>query len=107
MDSKDIKIKYDFSFINEVGAEYHVGATKTIYPDVGYSEKEVLEEGINNFLKVIELGGENDYVLLESLTVDEYQYLLDQLETFRANNADVRDYRLLAENMTRFAENYL
>lgn len=86
MDSKDIKIKYDFSFVNEVGAEYHMGATETIYPDVGYSEKDVLEEGINNFLKVIGLGGEKDYVLLESLTVDEYLYLLDQLKTFRANN---------------------
>lgn len=58
--------------------------TTQLYPDLGYDELETLASFINKFLNVYGYPRYNkEYVFLESVTEEEYDYLACCLEEYR------------------------
>lgn len=76
-------IKYSFSFTNEFGHNFKMENEVEVYPDIGNDEKDELSEAFNNFMNQIGYRFNNDYILMESLTEDEYNYLLSCLDDYR------------------------
>lgn len=74
--------------MEECASNHHFSAevSTPLYRDLGSDELGTLASFINNFLKSYGFPRyDKDYVFLESVTEDEYDYLLSCLEDYRSN----------------------
>ena len=62
---------------------------RELYPSIGDNELSALGEFINNFLKAYGyIGFDKSTILLQSLTDEEHDFLLQCLEDYRADKKD-------------------
>lgn len=79
----DNKITIGFSLENEHGDKYTSSSTVEIFYDLGDTELSVIGEQLNAFLNQCGYIRRNDNILMEDLTDEEYDALVDFLEDLR------------------------
>lgn len=74
-----------FELTNEYGSHYTMESSRLLYGDFGYGDNQLtyIGEQLNIFLKQIGYCRSQDYILLEDLSEDEYDYLVDALDEYR------------------------
>ena len=85
MELKDTsKIRFKIEFENQYHNIYKMESKVDIYPDLGNDEINELAGQINNFMRQIGYSSFNkDKIFLESVTEEEYEYLLNCLDEYR------------------------
>lgn len=72
---------------NEYGSEYEISKTAEPFPDFGEDTMMMFAQVINLFLKHIGfLAFDKDYVVLESVTQEEYDAIVDYLYELRKDD---------------------
>lgn len=77
------KITIGFTLEDEFDNKYTQTSSLEIFPDLGETEVDVIGEQLNIFLKQCGYVRNNDNILMEDLTDDEYDALLDYLDELR------------------------
>ena len=80
-DRKDIDI--EFVLRDRLGCKFSAHSETDVAYDLGEDELSVIGELLNTFLKQCGYYRENQYILMESLTEEELEYLSDQLYEYR------------------------
>lgn len=80
-----IRLKMEYE--NEFGHKFTMENKTEIYPDLGNDTLDELAEQINNFMRQIGYPSFNkDKIFLESVTEEEYEYLIGCLDEYREKN---------------------
>ena len=82
---RDDQITIGFYYENAYGSEYSSRSTINVYFDEGENELSCIGEQFNAFLKMAGYVMPNDYILMESLTDDEYDELVAHLDEYRSS----------------------
>ena len=89
-------IRIEMRYTDEYGNTTSLDKETTIYPDLGNSEIDEMERFINYFLRGVGYPSFNkDKIILESVTEDEYEEIVDYLWDMRhkeSENNDQADY---------------
>ena len=88
---EDPKIRIGFSFTNETGEHFSAESEVTLYEFLGDTALDAIAEQLNHFLRQIGYYRPRDYILLEDLTGDEYEYLVGALDEYRNKNTNKED----------------
>ena len=88
MEEKKIKLELKYKDLQD--NNYGMSSEVTIYPDIGTAEQNEIAIIINTFMRQIGyLQYDKTMVFLESVTEEEYEYLLTMLENYRTRVDDV------------------
>lgn len=89
-------IRIEMRYTDEYGNTTSLDKETTVYPDLGNSEIDEMERFINYFLRGVGYPSFNkDKIILESVTEDEYEEIVDYLWDMRhkeSENNDQADY---------------
>ncbi len=89
-------IRIEMRYTDEYGNTTSLDKETTVYPDLGNSEIDEMERFINHFLRGVGyLSFNKDKIILESVTEDEYEEIVDYLWDMRhkeSENNDQADY---------------
>lgn len=75
-----------FEYTDELGYRTALEIEQEYFDGLGETELSHLFNMFNTFLRAAGFYRENDFIFEESLTSDEYEYLLGQLEEYRKGN---------------------
>ena len=75
-----------FEYTDENGYRTSLEIEQEYFDNLGETELSHLFAMFNKFLQAAGFSRENEYILEESLTGDEYVYLSEQLEAYRKDN---------------------
>lgn len=84
-DNKEISIRFAAD-IRDSGY-YESRSDFDVFYDCGESQLVELGRAFNTFLKQCTFHRENDYIFMEDISEDEYDYLQDALTEYRAKNS--------------------
>lgn len=88
MEEKKIRLELKYRDLQD--NNYGMSNEVTIYPDIGTTEQDEIAIIINTFMRQIGyLQYDKTMVFLESVTEEEYDYLLTMLENYRTRADDV------------------
>lgn len=89
-------IRIEMRYTDEYGNTTSLDKETTLYPDQGNNEIDEMEKFINHFLRGVGYPSFNkDKIILESVTEDEYEEIVDYLWDMRhkeSENNDQADY---------------
>lgn len=89
-------IRIEMRYTDEYGNTTSLDKETTLYPDLGNDEIDEMERFINYFLRGVGYPSFNkDKIILESVTEDEYEEIVDYLWDMRhkeSENNDQADY---------------
>ena len=89
-------IRIEMRYTDEYGNTTSLDKETTVYPDLGNSEIDEMERFINYFLRGVGYPSFNkNKIILESVTEDEYEEIVDYLWDMRhkeSENNDQADY---------------
>lgn len=88
---EESKIKIGFTFTDRFGNEYSATSEVEMFDSLGYSEVDAIGDKLNVFLRQLGYPRNNDNILMEDLTDEEHEALLDYLYEIRENDNGEQD----------------
>lgn len=79
------EITIGFDYTGECGDSYSATSTLASFPDIGESNIDVIGRQLNCFLRQVGYYRPNDNILMESLSDDEYDAVVEFLENYRSD----------------------
>lgn len=79
------KLTVGFTLENEFGDKFSMSSTAEVFTDLGETDVMFLGDQFNIFLKQCGYYRKNDHILMEDVTEEEYDALIEYLEELRAN----------------------
>lgn len=79
------KLTIGFRLVNGCGNEFSSESTLEVFRDLGETELDVIGTQFNTFLKQCGYARYNDNILMEDLSDDEYDALVNYLDDLRAD----------------------
>lgn len=83
------KIKIGFSYEDEFGNTYEASSKVEVFESLGETDLYVIGEQLNIFLRQIGFVRQNDNILMEDITDDEFELLSNYLDELRSKSEDV------------------
>lgn len=77
------KITIGFHYVDECNNEFKNQSTVEVFYSLGDTNLSVIGTCLNNFLRQVGFYRHNDNILMEDLTDDEYDAVVDFLEQYR------------------------